>query len=196
MGILGTIIAGVLSGGATGLLGVLIERVFGFLNAKNELAKLRLQHEQALALANIESARAERRAEADERIADRQAEAAEEAAYARAMVASYEHDRATYLPQGTLTAKHWAAKFAVAGFALVDIARGLIRPGMTVYLCVVVTVMWQSMQAELALVNAQPTAAQLMELRAQITATILYCATTCVVWWFGARAPQNKARQN
>jgi len=190
--ILGTLITGVLSGGATGLLGVLLQRYFDMKSKSQDLEVLRLNHANAQALANIESARAERRAEADEAIADRKAQADEEAAYAKAMVASYDHDKATYLPPSALGGRGFMASLIRFMFAFVDFTRGMIRPGLTLYLIVVTTMMYRMVDARLEAMGAAITATQLLELQVQIAATILYCATTCVVWWFGARPPQKK----
>ena len=57
-----TIISGVLSGGATGLLGAIIQRFFDLKTRNLDLEMLKLNHAQALALAQIESDRANRRA--------------------------------------------------------------------------------------------------------------------------------------
>lgn len=184
--LLGTLISGVLSGGATGLLGVLLQRWFDLRSKAQDLEILKLQHEQALALARIESERAAIRADADMYAADRAAEAREAAADAQALAASYGADRATYLDP----AAQRRSAFARAGFALVDIVRGLIRPILTAYLVVLCT--WMFLWAR-ELAGEQPlTPADALNIIGQIIATILYLTTACVLWWFGSRPPRQK----
>lgn len=184
--ILGTLISGVLSGGATGLLGVILQRYFDLKGRDKDLALLTLQHQQALALAQIESERAHIRADADMYAADREADAKESEADARSLVASYDNDRAAYLdPSAQKT-----SKFARTMFTIVDSVRGLIRPILTLYMVILATMMFMWAR-ELAGDKAiTPDAA--VQLIGQIVATILYLTTACVLWWFGSRPPKQK----
>ena len=183
LALLGTLISGVLSGGATGLLGAIIQRWFDLKTKDRDLAMMRLQHEQALALAQIESVRAERRAQADEFAADRAAEAQEAAADAKALVASYEADQARYLDKSQQN-----SRFVRILFAVVDGIRGLIRPLLTAYLVVLVT--WMFVWARALAGNTALTTADAVNIIGQIVATILYLTTACVLWWFGSRPPK------
>ncbi|HEX5077698.1 MAG TPA: hypothetical protein VFV80_01025, partial [Geminicoccaceae bacterium] len=75
---------------------------------------------------------------------------------------------------------------------LVDVVRGLVRPGLTIYLAWVATELyWQSV-AIVAKVDPNSQAALLLQLHRQIVVTLLYLFTTCVLWWFGTR---NKQKQ-
>ncbi len=183
LALIGTLISGVLSGGATGLLGVIIQRFFDLKTKDRDLTMLKLQHEQALALAQIEAASAQRRAEADEFAADRAAQAREMEADGRSMVASFEHDQAQYLEKSAQS-----NKWVVFAFTLVDTIRGLIRPIITTYLVVLTTMMfiWAK---ELAGDNAL-SQDQALTIIGQIVATILYLASACTLWWFGSRPPK------
>lgn len=184
--ILGTLISGVLSGGATGLLGVLLQRWFDLRTRDRDITLLQLQHQQALALAQIENERARLRADADMFAADRAAEAREAEADASALAASFAADRATYLDP----AAQRRSRFAVAGFALVDIVRGLIRPVLTAYLVVLAT--WMFLWARDLAGQQALTPAEALNIIGQIVATILYLTTACVLWWFGSRPPRSK----
>ena len=108
--ILGTLISGVLSGGATGLLGVILQRYFDLKGRDKDLALLTMQHQQALALAQIESERARIRADADMYAADREADAKESEADARSLVASFEADRAAHLDPATQKTSKFSAR--------------------------------------------------------------------------------------
>lgn len=187
LAILGTLISGVLSGGATGLLGVLLQRYFDLRGRDKDIALLQLQHLQALALAEIERDRAHIRADADRDVADRVAQAIEAQADARSLVASYESDRAQYLDKSAQR----KSKFAVICFTVVDTVRGLIRPLLTAYLVGLATVMF--LWARKLAGDASITQEQAVMLIGQIVATLLYLATACTLWWFGSRPPRARS---
>lgn len=190
LAILGTLISGVISGGATGLLGVLLQRWFDLKNRDRDIQIVQLNHQNALALAQMESERARARAEADMAIADREAEAKEEEAASRSLVASYEHDRAAYLDPQAQRRKGWAGTAVTLMMAVVDFLRGVLRPGLTIYLTGIVTMMFLTLIDMLKTRGHVFDNGELLTLLAQIVATLLYCFTTCVVWWFGTRPPK------
>lgn len=189
-------LSALLSGGVTGLLGVLLQRYFDHKAKQQDLELVRINNEHALQLAQIDVAKAARAAEAAERVAEEQAEAqmrsaeleaqarADEAA-ARSYVASIEADRATYLDPKAQA----RSKFARAMMTIVDSVRGLIRPVLTLYLVVLATFMYH-WAADIAsrdgLAMKPEDAAELVK---TIVNTLLYLVTTCVVWWFGVRPP-------
>jgi hypothetical protein len=119
LAILGTLISGVISGGATGLLGVLLQRWFDLKNRDRDIQIVQLNHQNALALAQMESERARIRADADMAIADRESEAKEEEAASRSLVASYEHDKANYLQPEAQKRKGWVGAAVTLMMALV-----------------------------------------------------------------------------
>lgn len=190
MSILLSLLSGVLSGGATGLLGVLLQRFFDFKNKQLEIEVVKLNHANALALADKETERARLRADADVQVADRDAEARENEAAHRSLLASYEHDKASYLEKGAQKRKGWIGGLAVVLMATVDFARGILRPGLTIHLTVIVTIMFTTMVGILR-ENNQLQAADVKPLLTLIVNTITYCWTTCVIWWFGTRQSQS-----
>lgn len=192
MDILGTLIGGVISGGATGLLGVLIQRWFDLQNKVQEIEVIKLNHANAVTLAGIESERARMRAEADIEIADRNLLAREAEADSRSMVASFEADKAAYLDKGVQLKKGKLAGLVTVMMALVDFTRGILRPGMTAYLCGLVTAMFLWVRELAAKYGLTLTPDQVVQLMTQIIATILYVFTTCALWWFGARPPKRQ----
>jgi hypothetical protein len=73
-----------------------------------------------------------------------------------------------------------------AWFIAVDVIRGLVRPTLTVYVMIVVTLIyWQLMQLVGGL-KAIPTHDALLMLKGVIDG-LMYTATTIVLWWFGTR---------
>jgi hypothetical protein len=186
----------VVSGGATGLLGVLMQRFFDHKAKQLEVEVVKLNHLNALALSDKESERMRARVDADVQVAKEEAQARVEVAEldtqareteadAKNLQASFENDKATYLPAE-------AVKGGVAWLmALVDFLRGILRPGLTAYLAGLVTVMffWVRDLAEVHGVSI--TGEQAVMLMNQIIAAILYVFVTSTTWWFGSR-PQAK----
>lgn len=199
--LLGTIVTSILSGGATGLLGLVIQRWFDFRNRAQDLELVRINHEQARELAKIEAGAAARAAQAQETVAQKQAEAhvqsaeldvqarADEAA-ARSYVASLEADRARYLDADAQR----SSRLARWAMALVDFTRGMVRPVLTAYLVVVAHLMFYWAQQLAAQYGKQLSADQVHNLILQIVGTLLYLATTAVVWWFGSRPPARPSK--
>ena len=192
----------VFSGGATGLVGVLFQRFFDYKTKQQDLELVKINNEHARLLAQMEVDKAARAAQAAEHVADEQAEAqvrsaeldaqarADEAA-AKQYIASVEADRATYLDPKAQA----RSRFARIMMTIVDSVRGLIRPVLTIYLIVLATVMF-AWAKDLATPEGQSLidAETAKEMVKAIINTLLYLATTCVVWWFGVR-PTEKAKQ-
>ncbi len=79
---------------------------------------------------------------------------------------------------------------AAQGWLLVilDFVRGVTRPGLTLYLCALTTlVYWEARR----LMGPGMTPEMAIGVLGQIISTILFLSTTCVTWWFGTR---NKSR--
>lgn len=196
--LLGGVLSAVFSGGATGLLGVLLQRFFDFKQKSADLEVLKETNRCAEALAALENQRVERTAQAQEHQADqdrigRIGQAAEERAAAEAVTAgkvqqaSYEHDRVKFLTGSLIKSGN---KFAIAVAAGVDVLRQVIRPGLTAYLVVMTHWMYQDMQALLQAQGSQLELSVVKELLVMIMQTVLYLCTTSVVWWFGTRPSQ------
>lgn len=195
-GILG-ILSALVSGGATGLIGVFLQRFFDYKGKQQDLELVRINNEHARLLAQMDLEKANRAAEATEKVAQEQADAqirsaeldaqakADEAA-AKAYIASVESDRATYLDPKAQS----RSKFARAMMTLVDSARGLIRPALTLYLAVLTTFMYHWATDIAAREGFAMSAADAAELVKTIINTLLYLTTTCIVWWFGVRPSQ------
>ena len=188
--ILGAIATGVFSGGATGLLGVLLQRFFDYKKERTQLDLVRLNHENALALRSLELQAQERiavrTAEAEELIAQADMQAREAEAAERSLQASYEADRGTYLSP----AAQKQSRAARILMALADFARGIIRPLGTVYLMIVTTTMFWWTTRLAAEYGVKMTAEQVMQLQMNLIGTITYCFTTSWIWWFGVRSGQ------
>ncbi len=145
----------VFGGGVTGLLGVILSFASDYLKARQRNAQeLALLVEQRK-IVEMEIAKAER---VEIIRADAQREVAESSAFAASIAA----DRAAY----SRSESPW--------LVLVDVVRGLIRPAVTLYLCVLISVFYFATDSAV--------------LRYDIQNTALYLATAAVLWWFGTRA--------
>lgn len=199
--ILATLLSSVFSGGATGLLGILIQRFFDFKHKDQDLELVKENNTQARLLSQMETDRANRAAAAQEKIADTEADAqiqvatsdaqarADEAA-AKSLIASYDADKASYLDakaQSQSRVARWL-------MALVDFSRGIIRPALTAYLVVLTTVLffWARTLAEKH--SEALTSDQVNTLILKIVETILYLVVVAVVWWFGTRPPSRPSK--
>lgn len=192
--ILGTLISGIFSGGATGLLGVLLQRIFDLKKQAQDIELVKLNNANALEVRKLELDAQERMtnrtAEAQERVADLDAQAREAEAAERSYQASHASDKATYLaPEAQQQSR--VARWLMA---LVDFCRGIIRPGVTVYALALLTVLvfWVRDMYARSLITLTPQ--QTQELALQIIGTVTYLATTCTVWWFGVRGQSQSRR--
>jgi len=80
------------------------------------------------------------------------------------------------------------------GFLLVllDLFRGVVRPALTVYLCVLTTMIYY--QARILIDREDLDPEQALQIEHLIVGTILYLTTTCVLWWFGTRNKQEQPK--
>jgi|GEM_PF-1115077 len=201
LGMLGGLVSSVLSGGATGLLGVVMQRVFDLMHRGQDLELVRINNAHAVQLAQMDAAKAERAAQAQENVAQRDADARasvaqsdaqarEDEAAARALMASYDADRAAYLDASS----QGKSRLARVLMALVDFVRGIVRPGLTAYLVFETTILLAWARELVARNGVQFTVEQSHGLVMQIVQTVLYLATVSVVWWFGTRPPARKSQ--
>lgn len=202
--LLGAILTGILSGGATGLLGVLLQRYFDYKKAQQDLEVLKLNLANAKELRQMELEAQERQAqlsaETQQRLAELDTQAREFEAQERSYQASIAGDKATYVDGGTITqlgasASRWQ-RFVAGLVALmlgsVDFFRGSIRPGVTTYSMVLLTLLLIWVRDLYMRSQLQLTAAQAHELAQQIVGTATYITTTSVVWWFGVRGQSQR----
>lgn len=201
--LIGTVVTGVLSGGATGLIGIALQQWGESRKRRDDIERLKLENEQAERLARLESERqlqvAQLGAESAERLAQIQAEARIEEGADLNYRASLEHDKAAYLDpraQDLSAPKTRSGRIASAVvvllMGLVDTARGLIRPGATIYSLALLTMLTLWVREMYARAGLQLAPDQVMRLTMEIVGTCTYLATTCTVWWFGVRPAQRK----
>jgi hypothetical protein len=183
--VFGTLLTGVLSGGATGLIGVFLQRYFDLQHKKQEIEQFKLQLANNIELAKMESERTQRVAQIEQETEFAKADA-------QTLTASFAHDSATYLDKEAQRKPGFVSALVTLLMGFVDFLRGVLRPAMTAYLCGVVTMMFY-WSRELAVAHGlQMTPEQVMQIILQVVSTILYCWTTATLWWFGTRPPKGK----
>jgi hypothetical protein len=189
-------IAGILTGGATGLLGIVLQRVFDGWKIKQENDRLKMLHEHELAMKKADAELLAQEWAARTKVAEVEAAGKEAVAANEAFAASFAAEPKRYA-EGfkPATGGKVAKAFQNMGWltmVLVDAVRAVVRPGLTIYLCWITTQMYERSQATLALIDANPAAhaALLGKVHEQIIFTVLYLFTTCVTWWFGTRNKQ------
>lgn len=190
--LLGMLVSGVLSGGATGLIGVGIQRWFDFKNRQQDIEIVKLNLANTVELSKLESERARINADVALHEADAQLEARITEAENESMQASFAADSAQYLDKAAQRKKGWVANLVMLMMATVDFTRGMLRPGMTIYLCVLVTMMFTWVKQLAGQYGLVMSAEQVIGLVTQIIATVLYVFTTITLWWFGSRPPKGK----
>ena len=198
MDIITTVLGGVFSGGATGLLGLLLQRYFDAKKEAQQIELTRLQLESAERTRQIELA-------AQERMADKAAElqalqsmldaqAREADAATQSYVASLAADAPRFSAPGAQDGQGGSHAFIRIVMAIVDAVRGLMRPGMTTYSLVLLTMVFWWVRELYARTGLQMTPTQVHELAMQCVGTVFYLATTGFVWWFGVRPAQPPKR--
>src|SRR5262245_41177853 len=129
--IIGTIFGSVFSGGATGLIGVALQRFADYKNKQLDIQLTKQKFEQDIQLKQLDIQMMEKEWAGRVQVAQTEAEAAADAAASKAFEASYAMEPKRY-SEGVPVGK-------VSGFLLVllDLFRGVVRPALTVYLCAI-----------------------------------------------------------
>ena len=176
----------IVSGGATGLIGVVAQRLFDHWKLKQENDKLRLIHEHERGMKKLDAEIMMQEWTQRVKVAEVEAAGKEAVADSQAFAASFALEPKRYA-EGVKTGK-WCGAFLI----LADVLRGIVRPGLTLYLAWIATALYNDSQALLQGSRLEGTT--LVAVHQQIVFTLLYLFTTCVLWWFGTRnkAPQPK----
>ena len=191
-----TAISGILSGGATGLIGLGLQQFFEYRKRQQDIAMMELQHKQTLELRALDNQQQIRMAEMSAASAERLAEIdamarATESADAN-FRASFGNDKASYLDAKAQQRKGFVGGLVTVLMGLVDFMRGMIRPGMTIYSNVLLALLMLWVQRLWDQHNVVMDKDATVKLAMSIIDTITYLATTTCVWWFGVRSNQKK----
>lgn len=177
-------ITSMFAGGATGLLGVAFQRFFDFLKVKQEIELRKIDQAHEARMREIDGQLMAQEWAARTQVATIEGASREAVAAETSFAASFAIEPKLYSER--------VKPGAFAGFLLVliDFIRGIIRPGLTVYLCAITTLIYLQAQAVLIMVGKTLDPAAALDVYQMIVSTILYLTTTCVLWWFGTRNRQ------
>ena len=183
-----SILGSLFAGSATGLLGVLFQRFFDFLHEREVL-----KQKQADQLFELEKRKIDIQITTAEwngrvKVAATEADAAKDVAESGAFAASQFKEPDRYA-QGEAP-KNWLGTSGWFLLVLLDVLRGSVRPGLTLYLAWITTAIYNEAKIVVDAHGLMLTPEQALELLNNIVATILYLFTTCVLWYFGTRNRQ------
>lgn len=183
-GLLGTLVSSVMGGGATGLLGIVLQRFADYKNRQLDIALEKSRSEAEVARRNADLALIKEEYAGKVRMAQEETTAAREVADSNAFAKSLFTEPTRYSSdKGLTTNQQWL-------LVVLDFIRGVVRPLLTVYLCVLTTYIWWQVRQLLAVEDLD--AQNVLLVWQKVVDTILYLSTTCILWWFGTR---NKAVQ-
>lgn len=186
LSLLGTAISGIFAGGATGLLGMVLQRLFDWLHVKAQAQQEAQQQAFELEKRRIDVQIASQEWAGRMKVAETEAGAAKDVAESNAFAASMfkepEHYATGDRPTGFWGALGWFL------LVLTDVFRGMVRPALTVYLCALTTYIWWQVRQLLQIEHLDPVA--VLDVWKMVVGTILYLFTTCTLWWFGTRNKQ------
>lgn len=162
-------IASIFGGGLTGLVGSVTQRIFEYKTKKLdiELQKEKYANEIALKKADAEIMAQEWAART--KVADIEAKAEMDVEESKAFNTALSSEPKLYHEGGLTKTQNWL-------MVILDFIRGSIRPGLTLYLCAITTIMYHKAASETPIQAGET-----------IVNTILYLTVTCVSFWFGTR---------
>jgi hypothetical protein len=174
---LGNAATSILGGGVTGILGVAVQSVFAYKNKQLdlELNKQKLDHDLAMKNADLQIMSQEWAQRT--KVAEIEAAGKESVADAQAFAASYNEPQRYSADVHPNTAQGWL-------LVTLDFIRGIVRPGLTIYLCILTTMVYLQVKP---LVGTGLSPVEALGLLKIIIDTILYLTTACVLYWFGTR---------
>ena len=182
--LLGGVASAILGGGATGLLGIVVQRFFDHQKLKADIALEEVRNKHALALRAVDLQQTQAEWAGREKVAVEEGKAAENVADAEALKASYQMEPKQY---SAGIQQNW---FTSSALVLLDVLRGMVRPGLTLYLAWIATKVYNESAAAVAKIDPALMQAVLGDVFKQTVVTLLYLFTTCVLWWFGTRNKQ------
>ncbi len=168
----------ILGGGITGLIGSVTQRVFEYKSKKLDIELQAAKFANEIALKKVDAELMAQEWAARTKVADIEATAQVETEDAKAFSAALTSEPKLYHEGGLTPHQNWL-------MVILDFIRGFIRPGLTLYLCAITTVIYVKASKLLSGETILPGMAY--DLVTQIINTILYLTSTCVLFWFGTR---------
>ena len=170
-------ITSLLGGGLTGILGSTVQRVFEYKSKKLDIELQKDKFVNEVALKKVDAEIMAQEWASRTRVAEVEGASRVEVEDARAFNTALTSEPQRY-SQGDLTRpQNWL-------MVSLDFFRGIVRPGLTLYLCSITTVVY--IQAR-EVMGSNISSNQAYDLVDTIVHTVLYLTATCVLFWFGSR---------
>lgn len=182
------ILGSIFAGGATGLLGAGLQRFFDWLNVKAQLERDKLKYDHEATMRDKDAAILREEWKGRLTVAQTEADAAKDVAESQAFGASMLREPERYAAGEA--PKNWMGSLGWFLLACTDVLRGVVRPGLTLYLCVLVTYIWWQVRQLVSIEDLDQAA--VLAIWLLVVKTILYVWTTATLWYFGTR---NKQKQ-
>ena len=182
--LLGTAASAIIGGGATGILGAAVQRYADYKGRQLDLQAQASKQTHEVAMREADAKIMAQEWAARTQVATIEGETREAEADARAIEASYQLEPKQY--SGSVKPTRGQGWLLV----LLDVLRGVVRPGLTIYLCVLTTQIYNEMASQVGPLTAD----QRYETTKLIVGTILYLFTTVTLWWFGTRSSGKQPR--
>lgn len=182
--VLAGFLSSIFAGGATGLLGVAIQRYFDNKKLAHDLLVMKEKNLHDLNMKNADLAIMKEEWAGRVKVAQTEGETAKEVAATKAFekslfVAPERYSEARLLTPG----QNW-------WFVILDWIRGVVQPALTVYLCALTSFVWWQVRLKLNVEELDPVA--VLDVWKLVVQTILYLTTTVVLWWFGTQNRQSQ----
>ena len=181
----------VILGGITGLLG---NAISSFVNYKT--MKLKNEHERDMVKIETEAmkAEAEMQIQVTKAEIEGEIELADVKAYSDSQTVGNQKMFSEQWIDKLFSIQGWVKYIAIPFgviiavlFAFVDFLRGFMRPGLTMYLTGMTTVItwmaWKIIQSN----GMEMTASEAVAIYNQVISIVIYLTVSCVTWWFGDR---------
>ena len=173
------LVLSIFGGGVTGLLGAALTRYGDYKNKQLEMQFQESRQSHEIELRKEDAKMLKLEWDSREKIALVEAESREDVAKSNSFQTALTSEPRQYANVGKFT------KTQNLIMVILDFIRGVIRPGLTLYLCGITTAVY--LQAG-DIIKAQPIPVQSsIDMYSQISGTILYLTTTCILFWFGIR---------
>lgn len=111
---------------------------------------------------------------------------AQDVSTARLHGKAYDNDKATYSPGAIAKLSGFLGNLMSGLLVLVDVTRGMMRPGITIYLLVVESIVCYYLYQLVLQFNLLPPE-QALPLFITVVDSIVFLTATAVTWWFGSR---------
>jgi hypothetical protein len=183
MDLLGTIFGSIFSGGATGLIGVVIQRWADYKNKQLDIQVEREKRETEIAKRKADAEIMQAEYAGRLRVAQEEGATARDVADTEAFAATLWKEPERYSAGKFTNGQQWV-------LVILDAVRGSVRPLLTIYLCALTTYVWVQVRGIVAAESLDAKAA--IEVWTMVVQNILYLTTTVTLWWFGTRNRQKQ----